>query len=124
MGGINTVFQVIHNVGGRKIIVSVVEDPAVGMSEEDQYLAVLYSTITSHHVYDWDQFQRLNRSSRPWLVEKVKNVIEREINEELERLSGALENISKGVPKKPRSVTNRALTKALAIVMILTDKKR
>ena len=124
MDGISTVFQVFHNVGDRKIIVSVGVDPAVGTSEEDQYHAILYSTITSPQVYEWDQFQFMNKNSRPWLVTKVREVIEKEIKRKQVMLSGVLEDISKGVPKKPESVTNRALTKAYAIGLILIDKKR
>jgi len=124
MGGVNTVFQVVHDVGNRVIIVSVVVDPTGGPSEEDQYHTVLYSTINSAQVYDWDQFQFINKSSRPWLVAKVRKVIEKELERKQEGLSAALEKISKGVPKKPESILKRALVNTMAIGMIITGKKR
>jgi len=124
MGSVSTVFQVIHNTSGREIIVSVVVDPQGGISEEDQYHAVLCLTIVSDQVHDWDQFQSMNENSRPWLVTKVREVIEKEIMREQSKLSDALENISKGVPKKPASAANRVLTKARAIGVILIDRKK
>jgi len=124
MGGVNTVFQVIHNASGREIIVSVIEDPQGGISEEDQYHAVLFPTIASDQVHDWDQFQSMNENSRPWLVTKVREVIEKEITREQSKLSDALENISKGAPEKPASAAKRVLTKALAIGVILIDGKK
>jgi len=124
MGGVNTVFQVVHDVGNRVIIVSVVVDPTGGPSEEDQYHAVLFSTINSDQVYDWEHFQLMNENSRPWLIKKVREVIVKELVREQVGLSATLKKISKGVPKQRESASKCTLTKALPICMIITGKKR
>lgn len=93
-------FQVVVYVKtiGERIIISVVDDPLRGTAEEERLIATPSRSIKSDQRYDWDEFHKLNLDTRPWLVDKVFAVLDKESHKRVKRHAAQAAIINKGMP--------------------------